>query len=103
MYKAFCRVGDKIEGTCKGSGADHPRSCTGVWKTGSNILTADGIPVVREGIDVGETDCGHSFFGIAGNRLTTSAGIPVMTVGDEVNIQGGTGKCVTGSGSSAIG
>jgi len=92
----ICRIGDTIVGTCNGPGRDHPRSCTGVWVTGSDTGVVDDINIVRVG-DTGVTDCGHTFFAVTGSELCQCDERNVVCVGDTVNIQGGSGVTVTGS------
>lgn len=94
--RPICRVGDKIEGTCNASGGDHPRSCTGIWETGSEIGMVDGIPIVRVG-DTGTTDCGHPFVAITGSLVAECDGRYIVCIGDLVDISGGSGVTVTGS------
>ena len=92
-----CRIGDHITGTCEASGSDHPRDFIGVWTTGSDYVTADGIPVVRVG-DFGVTDCGHTIQAATGSDYVTADNIPVVRVNDlTIIIEGGHGVAVTGS------
>ncbi len=101
MSKAICRVGDTVTGTCRVSASGHPRSFTGTWNTGSNIVICDGIGVVRQD-DTGTTDCGHTFKADGGVSFLTSESRTIQRVGDTVTvIGGGEGVSVTGSGSSS--
>ena len=95
--RAIVRVGDQIKGTCPAH--NHPIDVTGTWDTGSGISTTEGKAMVRVG-DTGTASCGHSFFAVTGSSVMTSEGKNIVCVGDEVNIQGGSGVCVSGSGIS---
>lgn len=98
MAEGICRIGDTVTGTCKASASGHPRSFTGTWKTGSSIVTSDGLGVVREN-DTGLTDCGHTIKAMGGSGALTSEGLKIQRVGDPVIIvEGGTGVSSTGSG-----
>ena len=88
------RVGDQISGTCNAH--NPPRSVTGVWENGSPNSTDQGRAMIRVG-DTGTASCGHSFFAVSGSSVMFSEGLAVMRVSDPVNIQGGSGVCVTGS------
>lgn len=94
---SICRIGDIVTGTCLVSTTGHPRSFTGTWTTGSQVVFADNIGVVRLG-DSGITDCNHTFVAIAGSLYSTVEGLPLIRVGDTVEvIGGGTGTAITGS------
>jgi uncharacterized Zn-binding protein involved in type VI secretion len=97
MAEAVCRIGDTVVGVCEAAGPNHPRDFVGVWSTGSDISTADGIPIVRVG-DTGVTDCDHNFIAVTGSDVSTDAGLPVHRVGDIVHvIENGVGVSTTGS------
>lgn len=97
MGVAVARVGDIVVGYCDGSGHSLHRAFTGVWTTGSDVVTADNIGIVRVG-DVGTTDCGHSFIAATGSDILTVDGISAHRVGDVVIVeQGGSGVTMTGS------
>ncbi len=92
---AVCRIGDTCTGTCTA----HSRTFIGTWQTGSDILTADGIGVVRVG-DTGITDCPvpHTCIATGGSDTTTVSGTGVHRVSDGVTLDtGGTGVSISGS------
>lgn len=92
-----CRIGDSVTGTCRAAVVGHPRTFTGTWSTGSSVVQANGIGVVRVG-DTGITDCGHTIQATVGSSAMTADGLPVHRVGDAVIIvQGGSGVSSTGS------
>lgn len=98
--KQICRIGDLVTGTCRFPRKDHPRPFTGTWDVGSNIVTCDGIPVVREN-DTGTTDCGHTFKADGGLETLSADGRKIQRVGDTVTLlQGGEGVSITGSNST---
>ena len=88
------RVSDQISGTCNAHSP--PCSVTGIWDTGSPSSIDQGKAIVRIG-DTGTASCGHSFFAVTGSSVMTCEGIGEVRIGDQVNIQGGAGVCVTGS------
>lgn len=91
------RVGDVVVGYCNGPGHAANRDFTGTWLTGSPVVTADGLPVVRVG-DTGITDCGHMFYAVTGVEIATSDGLLVHTIGCVCITEGdGVGTTVTGS------
>lgn len=95
MPNPVCRVGDQVIGTCFAH--ENPVAFVGVWAGGSNVVTADGLGVVRVG-DTGTTNCGHTIMATSGSAPVTADGIPVVRVGDTVIVtQGGTGIIVAGS------
>lgn len=97
MGSAVCRVGDIVQGTCRASVSGHPREFTGVWLTGSDTCTADGLGVVRVG-DIGVTDCDHHFSAVSGSDVGIADGVGIHRVGDAVSIaEGGEGVSVSGS------
>lgn len=97
MAEPVCRVGDCVVGTCEANAPNHPRDFTGVWMTGSDVVIADGIQVIRVG-DTGVTDCGHTFVAVTGSDIANDQGIALHRVGDIVHvIEGGVGVSVTGS------
>lgn len=97
MGQPLARIGDIVTGYCNGPGHPSGREFVGTWSTGSSVVTADGIGVVRVG-DVGTTDCGHTFVAITGSPLSNVDDISVHRVGDVVATEGGgVGTTVTGS------
>lgn len=98
--KGVCRIGDHITGTCQAAVSGHPRTFTGTWTTGSGLVFADGLGVVRVG-DHGITDCGHHIVAATGSTISQSESLALMRVGDTVTIvEGGFG--VTTSGSNVV-
>lgn len=97
MQQPICRVNDLITGTCTANATGHPRTFTGHWVSGSTVVTADGIGVIRVG-DPGITDCGHHIVATVGSTILKADGIGVVRVGDAVIVtEGGTGVTTTGS------
>lgn len=97
MTAKVCRIGDAITGTCQANATGHPRTFTGVWKVGSNVIMADGIGVVRVG-DTGLTDCNHTILAVAGSSIVDDRGAFLVRVGDAISIvEGGYGVTTTGS------
>ena len=97
--KQVCRIGDHCTGTCTANAPNHPRTFTGTWQTGSGIVTADGIGIVRVG-DTGITDCSppHHIVATGGSGVGGTLGVAYHRVGDAVTVtEGGTGVSSTGS------
>jgi hypothetical protein len=97
--KPICRVGDHCTGTCTANAPNHPRTFLGTWTQGSDIVTADGIGIIRVG-DTGVTDCNppHHIRAETGSGAGSTEGAAFHRVGDQVIvIEGGTGVSSTGS------
>lgn len=97
--KAICRIGDHCTGTCTANAPNHPRTFTGTWQTGSTIVTADGIGIVRVG-DTGITDCSppHHIVATGGSSVGGTLGEQFHRVGDAVTVtEGGSGVSSIGS------
>ena len=91
------RVNDMVSGHCDGPGHEARHPFTGVWLTGSSLVSNDGMAVVFVG-DTGVTDCGHHFTASTGSPLAGADGQQVHRVGDMVKVQeGGEGTTISGS------
>ena len=100
MGQPIARVGDTVVGFCNGPGHDPGLPCTGVFTTGSPIVSSDGLPVIRIG-DIGVTSCGHTFVASTGSSIVSADGISVHRVGD-ICLTEGNGVCTTVSGSDIV-
>ena len=71
MSNDVCTIGSVVVGVCEAKAPGHPRNFTGVWVTGSAILSIDGESAVCEN-DIGVTDCGHTLIAISGSSTGSS-------------------------------
>ncbi len=100
MGQPVARINDIVVGRCEANTSGHPRDFVGTWVTGSDVVDADGIPVVRVG-DIGICDCGHTFIAVEGSNIATADELAIHRVGDIVIVvEGGVGVTVTGSDST---
>lgn len=93
MGQKVARVGDTVNGNCAQHG-----SVSGSFTQGSNVCTADGIPVVLVG-HAGTASCGHHFVASSGSSISDVKGVPVVRVGDSITFTdiSGNGTVATGS------
>lgn len=95
--RPVARVGDTMQGYCRGPGHVKDRPFTGTWTQGSDTAMADGLPCIRVG-DIGVTDCNHQVTATTGSDMSTDTGIQLHRVGDVCHTEGG-GVGTTTSGS----
>lgn len=94
------RVGDAVQGYCRGPGHVKDRPFTGTWTQGSDTAMVDGLPCIRVG-DIGVTDCNHQITATTGSSNSTNAGLGLHRVGDYCTTEGG-GTGITISGSDTV-
>jgi uncharacterized Zn-binding protein involved in type VI secretion len=91
------RIGDTGHSICNGH-SPNPIVVSFVWTTGSTIITADGLSVIRVG-DICTASCGHTGRATTGGS-STADGLALHRIGDQVTMDpGGTGTTETGSSS----
>lgn len=93
MGQPIARIGDTIQGNCSKHGP-----VSGNFTQGSNVCTADGIPVVLVG-HAGVATCGHHFAASSGSSISDVLGVPVVRVGDSVVFTDIAGSGTVSSGS----